>query len=334
MADFTPPFIDKYKNNPVGSPRDPKGVEKKDDEEWFRRKAEWLYSLWLTDYAYVPFSNANEYTNLRRYAHGRQSTLKYMDILDPKEPTTGERSGFYNISWDIVPVFPKYRDRIRGALSRFDFTTSVQALDDNSEMDRTFMKFMSYVQEKEKEWEMQINAAMGIQPVEEIPDQSMMTKPRSLQEMEMFESMGAYRLPLEASFEKLLFKSAKLSEWDEIKLRLEEDAIDIGLFVTQDYTDPISHVPMVRYVDPAFWICAATRDNAYTEIADCAEVRFLTLAQCKDYGMTDDQIHEAANLYQGLYMNPSWNTVYRNGQWDWQQMALSRMPSSAGKSST
>ena len=326
MDKFVPPFQDKYSKTDYGSPRDSRDeTTKLNDPVWFVRKGEWLYSLWLRGYAYVPFSQTTEFFTLRRYAQGNQPNVKYMDILDPKDPHSGQRKGFYNISWDILPIFPKYRDRIRGALSRLDFNTSAQLLDDNSNMERTYIKLMSLIKQREKEWEESINAAMGLTVDPEVEQEGMLPKPNSIQEMEMIEQMGGYRLPLEASMEKLLYKSQKLSEWELIKQRLEEDLIDLGIAVVQDYTDPISKKPMARYVDPAFWIAAATRDNAYSEISDAAEIRFMTLAELKDYGLKDDQIKEAALLYQNYYSNPSWNGMYRNGQWDWTQLSMFRV---------
>ncbi len=325
MAQFIPPFKDKYSKSPVGNPRDSRSPDKVKDKEWFVRKAEYIYSQWLTNYAYTPFSSNGEFYTLRTYAQGRQNNIKYMDILDPKDPSSGMRAGFYNMSWDIVPIFPKYRDVIRGKLSRFDFTTSAQALDDNSQMDRSYMKWKSYVLEKEKDYLEAIDQAMGVAPMETLPDQTQMIKPRSLQEMEMIEAMGGYRLPFEASVEKLLYKSAALSEWDELKLRMEEDFIDLGIASVQDYTDPVSGIPMARYVDPEFLIVASTRDNAYTEIGDCAEIRFLTLAQLKDKGLTEDEIKIAASNYGPYFNNPAFNTIYNGGAWNWQQASLFRV---------
>lgn len=326
MQPFQPPFKAKYSERNFGPPRDSENAkEKLQDKDWFVRKAEWLYSLWLTGYNYIPYTQGAEWQNLRLYAQGRQPTVKYMDILDPRNPETQMRSGFYNMSWDIVPIFPKYRDRIRGALSRFDYVTNVQALDDNSQMDRLFLKMRAYVMEKEKQWMQEVMALAGGDINEVMPDQNLPMQPRSLQEADMIEAMGGFRLPLEASFEKLLYKSARLSEWEEIKNKMEEDAIDCGVMACQDYTDPVSGIPMTRYVDPAYLIVGNMRDNAYTEIDEAGEIRFFTLAQLKDYGLSDDEIQVAATSYSGMFNNPQWNNIYNNGAWDYRGMGMYRV---------
>lgn len=324
MDQFSAPFQDRYKKNEYGRPIDSKNSDKVQDKTWFIRKAEWLYSMWLTDQSFIPYSNALEYTSLRQYAQGRQPTTKYMNILDPFDPQTGERSGLFNISWDNVAIYPKYRDRMRGALSRIDFSTNAQAMDDNSVMDRNMLKMRSWVMEKEKEWIQTVNEIAGIED-QQVPEENMPMRPRSVQEMEMMESMGCYRIPLEASIEKLIYKSARLSEWEEIKLRLEEDFIDLGIAAVQDYTDPVSCVPKGRYVDPAYLIIAHYRDNAYTEIGDAAEVRFMTLAELRDLGLTEDEIKAAAHSYQYLWSNPGYNTLFNNNTWNYQRMSLFRV---------
>jgi len=321
---FNAPMSEKYKNNRWGDPGDDfDPSKKKDDKIWFRKKAEWLYSLWLNGNAYIPFATTNEFARLRRYAQGNQPNAKYMDILCPVDTHTGERKGYMNISWDTLPIYSAFRDRARGALNKFDYATSVQCLDESSINEKGMMKWMSYIKEQNKEWEQTIRALVGL---EEEPEQEKLPmKPRSIQEMEMIASMGGYQLPIEAAFESLLRKSEELSEWDEIKVKIEEDLIDIGYIAVQDYTDPVSGKPRVRYVDPQYLIIASNRDNAYTTVADAGEVRFFTVGELKDYGFDDNQIKEMAQAYQGMYGNPAFNTLWRNGAWVWDQLTLFRV---------
>lgn len=321
---FNAPMSEKYKSNRWGDPGDDYDPsKKKDDKIWFRKKAEWLYSLWLNGNAYIPFATTNEFARLRRYAQGNQPNAKYMDILCPVDTHTGERKGYMNISWDTLPIYSAFRDRARGALNKFDYATSVQCLDQGSHNEKGMMKWMSYIKEQNKEWEQSIRALVGL---EEEPEQEKLPmKPRTIQEMEMIASMGGYQLPIEAAFESLLRKSEELSEWEEIKVKLEEDLIDIGYIAVQDYTDPVSGKPRMRYVDPQYLIIASNRDNAYSTVADSGEVRFFTVGELKDYGFDDDQIREMAQAYQGMYGNPAFNTLWRNGAWVWDQLTLFRV---------
>lgn len=318
---FTAPAEDKYKQNRWGDPGDDYDPSKKPtDIVWFRKKAEWLYSLWLNGNAYIPFSTTNQMAINRRYAQGTQSNLKYMDILNPLDTITGERKGYMNISWDTLPIYSVFRDRARGALNKFDYATSVQCVDNNSYMEREMKKFTDFAIQQDKDFYDTINKLAGIQ--EPPPDEKTPIKPRTLQEMEMVSNMGGYQLPLEAAFEALIRKSCQLSEWDEIKVKLEEDMIDIGYIAVQDYTDSVTGIPRMRNVDPQYLIVASNRDNAYTEVSDAGEVRFFTFGEMKDFGFSDDQIKEMAQNYQGMYGNPAFSTLYRNGAWVWDQLAL------------
>lgn len=321
---FTAPAEEKYKKNAWGDPGDDYNpADKVTDAIWFRKKAEWLYSLWLNGNAYIPYATTNEFARLRRYAQGNQPNYKYMDILNPLDTITGERKGFMNISWDTVPIYSAFRDRARGALNKFDYATSVQCVDNNSYMEREMKKFTDYAIQQDKDFYDTINALAGIQ--EPPPNEKTPIKPRTLQEMDMVSNMGGYQLPIEAAFEAMIRKSCQLSEWEEIKVKLEEDMIDIGYIAVQDYTDPVSCKPRMRYVDPQYLIVASNRDNAYTEIADAGEVRFFTYGELKDYGFSDEQIKEMAQAYQGMYGNPAFNNLWRNGAWVWDQLALFRV---------
>lgn len=322
---FNAPMQEKYKQNVWGDPGDDYDPsKKKDDMVWFRKKAEWLYSLWLNGNAYIPFATTNEFARLRRYAQGNQPNAKYMDILCPVDTHTGERKGYMNISWDTLPIYSAFRDRARGALNKFDYATSVQCLDQGSHMEREMMKWKAYVEEQEKEWLDSIKADMSTN-IEMPKQEEPMMKPRTIEEMNMMANMGSYQLPIESAFEGLLRKSEQLSEWEEIKVKLQEDLIDIGYIAVQDYTDPVSGKPRVRYVDPQYLIIASNRDNAYTTVADAGEVRFFTVGELKDYGFDDNQIREMAQAYQGMYGNPAFNTLWRNGAWVWDQLTLFRV---------
>ena len=323
---FNAPMSEKYTSNRWGDPGDDfDPAKKKDDKIWFRKKAEWLYSLWLNGNAYIPFATTNEFARLRRYAQGNQPNAKYMDILCPVDTHTGERKGYMNISWDTLPIYSAFRDRARGALNKFDYATSVQCLDESSYQEKQMMKWGAYVKEQNKEWEAMVKALVQIDTTQEPEQGSMPMKPRTIQEMEMIAEMGGYQLPIESAFEKLLKKSERLSEWEEIKVKLEEDLIDIGYIAVQDYTDPVSGKPRMRYVDPQYLIIASNRDNAYSTVADAGEVRFFTVGELKDYGFDDDQIREMAQAYQGMYGNPAFNTLWRNGAWVWDQLTLFRV---------
>lgn len=322
--DFTAPFQDRFGKTTWGDPGDNYDPQEKvKNPTYYRAKGEWLYSMWLNGNAYIPYSTSSEFARLRRYAQGNQPNIKYMDILNPKDPTTGERKGLMNISWDIVPIYSTFRDRAKGALNKFDYSTSVNCVDFNSHDEREMNKFGDLWESENKEWIDTMREAAGIQPPPQ--EQKMPIMPRSIQELDMMANMGGYQLPLEAAFEKLLRKTCTLSEWEEIKVRLEEDMIDIGYIAVQDYTDPVTQKPMIRYVDPQYLVVSSNRDNAYTEVADVGEVRFFTVGQLKDYGFDDEQIKQMANAYAGMYGNPAFNNIWRNGAWVWDQLSLFRV---------
>lgn len=319
-------FVDKYNKRQFGNVSDNINPDDKlTDASWYKKKGEYLFSMWLLGDSYIPASTSQEMANLRAYAQGRQPTTKYMNILDPLDPKTGERTGFYNISWDNVPIYTKYREKVLGTLRKFDYAVSVQCLDEGSEYEKRLMKYKMWVQIKEADFINGIKELAGIQD-DEMQQEQLPIMPRSFEEMEMLAAMGSFRLAVEIALEKYLYKSAKLSEWEEIRNRMDEDAVDIGTIASQDYTDPVSGIPMSRYVDPEYLIVGSTRDNAFTEISDIAEIRFMTMAQLKDMGMTDDEINRATKAYAGSLGNPAWNQLYQNGQYNYQTLSLFRVP--------
>jgi len=320
-------FTDKYNKREFPNVDDNINPDSKvDNKDWFIRKAEYLFSMWLLGDSYIPASASQEYANLRAYAQGRQPTTKYMNILDPLDPKTGERTGFYNISWDNVPIYTKYREKVLGTLRKFDYAVSVQCLDEGSEYERKLIKYKTWVQMKEADFIAGIKEAAGIEDMEDPEQSPLPIMPRSFEEMEMLASMGSFRLAVEVALEKYLFKSAKMSEWEEIRNRMDEDAVDIGMIACQDYTDTVSGIPMSRYVDPEFLIVGSTRDNAFTNLSDVAEIRFMTMGELKDLGLTDEEINECVKAYAGALGNPAFQQWNRFGVQDYSRLSLFRVP--------
>lgn len=307
------PFQDKYKKQYSDIKHDSNPELKITDKNLYIAKGQYLYSKYINGGTFIPYSAVTKFSEQRAYAAGAQSNTKYMDIVSPKDKRTNERKGFMNISWDIFPILPKYVDILVGKYLRFDYNTSVVCLDEGAEQERNMIKYKTYAESVHQEFFKQVDELLGLGEFQEVKQTKLPVVPRTEQELDMFAQMGYFPLAEEVALSALIDKSARLSEWQEIRTKLALDNVIIGYIAVKDYTDPVSQKPMLRYVDPANLIIDSTRDRSYAKNSDVAEVVYYTLSELKDAGLSDTEIQEAARLYQNILGNAMYNEVWNNG---------------------
>lgn len=301
------PFVEKYKNAKFTDPGDAIDPNKKKDPEdtvakdWFRKKCEYIYSCYIRDDAYIPYSTVRDYRICRLYGQGRQPNTKYMERLTIQDKRTGIRKGWMNISWDILPILPKFRSVVLGKFEEIDYSTQAHAIDDVSNTLKEDAKITFWVENKYKE-ELEFFRRIVGEPTPE--QQRLPFIPKNLEELDMIGSMGFFKLAYEILMDKLLIATSQKCNWHEIKRRIFEDAIDLGIIAVKDYTDPVNGKPMVRYVDPEYLIIRQTRMNDFSNVSEAAEITWMSIGELRAYGLTDDELIKASRSYSGIFGNP------------------------------
>ena len=330
---FSLPFATTYKGKPAtyrnpedernkdGSHRDP--ADKVTDKEYFLEKAQYLYAAYLDDNFTIGYTSNLQYAINRSYSFGNQSNAKYMDIVSPKNKN-GIRKAFVNFSWDNLPIYPKFRDLLKNRLDKVDYQLQVDAVEEDLILEKQRLKMLAWVKEQETEFIQALYEATGMPSDEQVPQEQLPIKPKSMSELDMMEGMGSFKLPLEISLLKKINEvSLPMSHWPQVKLKMAEDGIDLGIFAGQCYSDAVDGTPKVRYVDPAYLIVRQTRDNSFERIADAAEIRFMTIAQLREYGLSEPELKQAAQAYNNMLTNGSWPQDQWNN-FDLQQNLLDR----------
>lgn len=299
------PFVDRYNNAKFTNPGDDLDPKLKNDpqdaktKEWYKRKLEYMYSCYIRDDAYIPYSTVRDYRICRLYAQGRQPNTKYMERLTIQDKRTGIRKGWMNISWDILPILPKFRNVVLGRFQDIDYNTQTHAIDDFSSETREDAKLTKLAESNDAELQM-FRELIGIQDEQ----QQLPFTPKNIEEMDMLASMGFFRLAWETEMDKLLIATSQKCNWVDIKARLLEDAVDLGIVACKDYTDPVNGKPMVRYVDPEYLIIRQTRMNDFSNVSEAAEITWYSIADLKAWGLSDEELAKAAQAYSGIFGNP------------------------------
>lgn len=301
------PFSDQYSGAFMNPADDLNPEIKKGDAQWFLKKGKWIMSEHLRGRTWIPFASMNEWQEARLYAQGRQSAQKYKEWMYTKRQRQDSRKGWINISWDIFPIYPKFRNKILGLFEDADFFVSAQAIDEKSAgkiedkiaTNLFHRMFPDFVQAFEQNTG--LNVSSGVQE-----DRA---EPETFDDADFWRQMGAFKLKEEIAIEKFCKWSEKLSQWPVIKKQVFEDLIDGGCAVVKDYTDPQTQKVMLRYVDPEYAIIRKGRSNTSADITEAGEIKWFSLATLRDLGVSDKDLLTVARAYYSQSYNSVTGTL-------------------------
>jgi len=244
-------------------PTDILDPNKKKGPEYALSFCKFIYSQFYNNYSAIKSNMARRFVRNRSYAVGNQDTSIYKNwifgskndqpqipIVDPTTQTLVnqfklEDMGLENINFDdIFSPLPKYVDNIIGILHGVNHNIVVNATDENSGAEREEMKFSAYVREELNKygWLTKFNASMGIPEPQSPPVQ-----PASRQELELFDNIGAFKLPAEIAMENVAVHTINISQLDDetkdeliysgltdgFQCLVTEQDVNTGKFVTQ-----------------------------------------------------------------------------------------------------
>jgi hypothetical protein len=210
----------------------------------------------------------NEITLLRLHAQGRQPVEKYLDTLCPKDKY-GKRKSYMDLSTDPISVIPKFRSIVIGKFMQMHHDIVADAVDEKSGLKRRDMRYKLWAKSQMK---------AALEPIGQMleagisPEQTGEIIPKTIDELNMLESVGSFKLMWETAMEKLLKDSFNISDWEDVKHRLYEDIFDLATIATRDYTDKATGKAMARYVDQERIIKRKSRDKKYRDIDYVGEV--------------------------------------------------------------
>lgn len=184
------------------------------------------------------------FRELRNYGRGVQDVDKYKDILDPIRQS-GKNKGkrLWNISWQILPIIPKFRNIIKSKFNELILNPITLAVDDEAQIERLIRKNKAkLVRAPSTQAFMQDE---GYVP-EETDDFAGLDNP---EDVEMLFQLGGIRLAVETMFKDAIDFSFYNSGWDTIKDMVIEDFIDLNAGAVEQYNN--NGVQCLRYIDPA-----------------------------------------------------------------------------------
>ena len=276
------------------------------NEDWARKWGESIYAAYVNERTAIPYSKLNEIDTLRDYAAGNQSIQKYQNILlNEAEEGSEELEGYLNVNWDIFSVMPKFLHIIQGIFEQQEHAIVATAVDPKSTEEKELNQIRKWFKAKYQDI---------INNVRQINHQDPLSEwlPETVDELELYKTMGGFKLAKEMEIEEVLQYTFYISDWAETKRKLINDFVTINCGATKDYTDQYTKKAKTRYVDPRNLIMQYSKHWDHRNSEYAGEIIKETISNVrKNTNLSEDQLRNIAQFYNGRNLNPSlasWST--------------------------
>jgi hypothetical protein len=229
----------------------------------------------------------SEYLTRRLYARGQQPVDKYKNEL----AVNGDLS-YLNLDWTPVPIIPKFVDVVVNGISNRLLDVKVEAVDDLSSMKREVFKMdmMSDMIGRPALSMIKQNTGVNVFkfPEDEIPE--------SEEELGIYMKLK-YKQGVEVAEEAAIKTILELNEYDELKRRIDEDNVVLGISALKHSFDP-HHGVRLEYVDPVNFVYSPTEDPNFRDCYYFGEVKSVHVTEIKKINpnLTQEEIEEISKL--------------------------------------
>jgi len=275
------------------------------NEKWGLKWMQAMYARYRQGKTAIPYSSVGEFRSLRQLADGRQDIKQYQKILlDITEPGAA-MTGYMNINWDAPCILPKFLRIVEGMLEQTDHQVVATAVDPSSTDEKEAAKLDMQYRMKFKETLDYIDKSMGI-------DRSGDYVPESMEELELYDGAGGFKLAKEIEIEQGLDYTFYISDWKEIKKQITRDLCVINCAATKDYTDPYVKKVKTRYVDPESYVGQYSKQVGHKNMEYGGEIIQVLVSDLRKLNpdIPESELLALARQYGGVGGNPDLDRYY------------------------
>jgi D-ribose pyranose/furanose isomerase RbsD len=272
-------------------------TEKK-DKKWI---SQYIKAAWRDFGTYYPnqlYNGRENYHEIKLYMLGKQSISRYKKLVNPSS-TANEDQSTANISWDILPIIPKFRRIALATLMKSDFNISVDAIDPIAQDDKN--KFYADNAAKvilKEEFEKQ-----GVDPsLVEDPE----VDAANLKELDMYMNYS-YKHRMAIEMEQAIDLILNLNNFNQERALVIEDLHDFGIAGYKEYFDAAGNIKL-RRVNPSNMVMSYTTNPSFKDVQYVGEVVEMTISDLKELAgdeITAEQYEMLATKYTNKLGNPT-----------------------------
>lgn len=302
--------------------RDNKKIKK--DAAYYLQVSKYIYSEFCRGATLVTSDYYNGVRENRLYGLGQQSQDKYEQMFYGKEANNNtleaivegnrgaRKKAYANLNFEIQSPMPRVMDVVVNKLVELVNRVSVDAGDAYSGAERENIKWGTFVDGKYREEFNSLRALMAL------PQQEQGYTPRSVEELNLYEAEGGFKLAYEEVMERLLKFSFEQSYWEENTIeRIIRDLIENGFACTVDTYDKYSGLVKAKYVDCEYAGVQYTKQDSNHNPDFGFYVDMMKISELRRKGIKDEKLEEMCNMYSAQFGNPSiddWNKANKQSE--------------------
>ena len=202
-------FAETYQNGKYGMPdRDNPEIssKEKDKKDYNLNVARYVYSEFVRGRSMVTWDAYNNVGEYRAYAMGKQSQGKYEEYFYGKDDDSSglnqskksKSKAYANLNFTIQSPMPKIMDKLVGGLSKLVNRVSVDPTDKYSGAEKETLKWGTFVDGK---YRTKFNA---LRTLMSIPQQEQGYTPENVEELNLYDAEGGFKLSYSAAMEELI----------------------------------------------------------------------------------------------------------------------------------
>lgn len=263
--------------------------------------AQYIKSAWQDYNKYYPnqlYNGRDNYHEVKLYMLGKQSVTPYRKLLHPRD-TANADSSWANISWDILPIIPKFRRIAIATLAKADYNISIDAIDPLAQDDKA-----SFYKENAARIIVRNElATQGLDP-ELVPEPEV--EAETIKELDMYMEYS-YKHRMAVEMEQALKLIMNVNQFEQEAALTIEDLHDHGIAGFKEYFDAGGNIK-IRRVNVNNLVTSYSNSPTFDDVQYVGEVLEMTIADLKEIAgdeITQAQYEMIAEKYTTKLSNPA-----------------------------
>lgn len=297
--------------------------KEKDQAPYSRDYAKAIYSRYINDKTGIWYSARDSLELIRLYGKGSQPISIYENWYTNKanendqesvlnqNSTGGTREGWENISKRVLSPLPRVRTIIKGYLDQMGQDVFIDAIDPISNDMKDNLKWRMFTIAQNMDFVNEYHTKAGI------PQKDLEFLPVTSTELNLYESMGGFKMNYARAMEKLIRHTEKISEVDDqLKDDWTDDAVDFGALAARVIYDHNIKKYKYVYIDLKYLVIQYVKNNDYSKSEWGGHVEPYTISQLKQILPDKDEefFMNIAHSYRGRMGNGGVNM--NETEWD------------------
>ena len=297
--------------------------------EKMMRKVEYIFSNYVRGVDAVKYSSRSDFELFRLYAAGKQPEELYHKFFIGTSPTGtrtfdslgndvgGVNSDRFNkedfirkalghINWKIMSPMPKIMNKILSSFYGNSYDIHIECVDENSINKQEEAKWTAWVESQNdyQAFMQQISA------VAEVPYTPPKQQINSLEELELYEANGGFKLNYAKEGEKVIRDAWNISNEDELDEKIVKDITTLNIAGARVEYDREIGKEVFRWVDPNMAGIQFSKHNDFRDSSYAYEIMLIPAYKLLSYGIDIKRLTAVSQVYAGVYGNPIWSEEY------------------------